>query len=92
MTGEEMERAIGFLLESHATIDARQQRTDEQISQLTHQVEETSKQLQAYAETQTQFIEIVTRTMTGLAEAQARTDERLNVLIDVVQQGRNGKG
>jgi hypothetical protein len=28
---------------------------------------------------------------TELAESQARTDQRLNALIDIVKQGRNGK-
>ena len=98
MTGEEMERAIEFLLQSQASFETRLERTDQQlnkltddVNQLTRQVTETSQQLQAYAQTQSEFIEIVTRTMTGLAEAQARTDERLNALIDVVQQGRSGK-
>jgi septal ring factor EnvC (AmiA/AmiB activator) len=29
--------------------------------------------------------------MTELAEAQAHTDQRLNVLIDIIEQGRGGK-
>ncbi len=116
MTGDEMERAIEFLLESHANLEARQQRTDEQISQLARQVAETGVQLQAYAQTQSEFIDIVTRTMTGLAEkhaqlaessasnmerieasmsqlaeSQQHTDERLNALIDIVKEGRNGR-
>ncbi len=88
MTGEEMERAIGFLLQGQADITARQERTDAQIVQ-------TSRQLQNYAETQSQIIQIVTDTMTTLAEAQSRTDDRLGKLIGVVEQyfsnGQNGK-
>jgi hypothetical protein len=79
MTGEEMERAIEFLLQGQANHQV-------QLDELTAQVAATNKQLQTYAETQTQFIQIVTQTMTGLAEAQARTDERLNKLIVVVEQ------
>ncbi|HYP00388.1 MAG TPA: hypothetical protein VER76_09390 [Pyrinomonadaceae bacterium] len=79
MTGEEMERAIEFLLQGQANHQVR-------LDELTAQVAATSKQLQVYAETQTQFIQIVTQTMTGLAEAQARTDERLNKLIVAVGQ------
>ncbi len=74
MTGEEMERAIEFLLQSQANyetrladISARQDRTDAQIA-------ETSRQLATYAETQSQFIEIVTTAMTNLADAQAHTE------------------
>ncbi len=29
--------------------------------------------------------------MTELAEAQAHTDQRLNVIIDIIEQGRGGK-
>lgn len=93
MTGEEMERAIEFLLQSQASyesrladISARQDRTDEQIA-------ETNRQLATYAETQSQFIEIVTQAMANLADAQARTErtvnetnERLDKLIGLFEQ------
>jgi len=71
MTGEEMERAIEFLLQSQGKHEAR-------LDELTVQVSETSKQLQTYAETQSQFIEIVTQAMTNLADAQARTERTVN--------------
>jgi chromosome segregation ATPase len=105
MTGEEMERAIEFLLQGQANFDARlgqllqgqanfdarQANFDARLDQLlqnqanfeirleqTNQhVAETSRQLQAYAETQTEFIQIVTTAMQGLAASQSRTDERL---------------
>jgi len=86
MTGEEMERAIEFLLKSQADITARQDRTDAQIA-------ETGRQLAAYAEMQSVFIETVTRTLEGqdkinanLRAADARTDERLNKLIGLFEQ------
>lgn len=86
MTGEEMERAIEFLLQSQASFEARmsafeaqQRRTDEQIA-------ETGKQLRAYAETQSEFIQIVTRNMGTLTTAQAETDARLNKLIGLFEQ------
>lgn len=79
MTGEEMERAIEFLLQSQATLEA--------------QIAETGRQLQAYAETQSEFIGIVTRNVDALTTAQARTDaglaktdERLNKLIELFEQ------
>ena len=93
MTGEEMERAIEFLLQSQASHEARLERTGQQLDQLTGDVSklaslvtETSQQLQAYAQTQTQFIEIATRTMTGLAEAQSRTDARLDRLAALLER------
>jgi len=60
MTGEEMERAIEFLLKSQANLEA--------------QITETNRQLSVYAETQSQFIGIVTEAMTNLANAQSRTE------------------
>ncbi|MDQ1589972.1 MAG: hypothetical protein QOG71_599 [Pyrinomonadaceae bacterium] len=93
MTGEEMERAIEFLLQSQANFEARmgafaarqaafeeqQRRTDEQIA-------ETGRQLAAYAETQSEFIQITTRNVDALTAAQAKTDERLNKLIGLFEQ------
>jgi hypothetical protein len=86
MTGEEMERAIEFLLQSQASFEerlvvfeAQQRRTDAQIA-------ETGRQLQAYAQTQSEFIRATTESITGLSEAQAKTDERLNKLIGLFEQ------
>ncbi len=79
MTGEEMERAIEFLLKSQAQISARQDRTDEQIAA-------TSRQLQNYAETQSEFIKIVTESIEGLVKAHSRTDARLDRLAAIIEQ------
>ena len=100
MTGEEMERAIEFLLQGQANHEARLGELTERvgeltervgeltekINQLTAQVTETSKQLQTYAETQSEFIRATTKSITGLSEAQAKTDERLNKLIGLFEQ------
>jgi chromosome segregation ATPase len=61
MTGEEMERAIEFLLQSQANFDARLEQTNRQVA-------ETSRQLQIYTETQREFIQIVTRHIEAQAE------------------------
>lgn len=86
MTGEEMERAIEFLLKNQADFAARQDRTDARLDELTAQVTETSKQLQIYAETQSVFIRSATESITGLAEAQTRTDAKLDRLIGLFEQ------
>lgn len=65
-----MERAIEFLLQSQARAEERQDRTDQQITEM-------SEQLRIYAETQSQFIDIATRTMQGLAASQERTDRKI---------------
>jgi len=79
MTGEEMERAIEFLLKSQADHDAR-------LDELTVQVQETSRQLQTYAETQSEFIGITSRNIDALTAAQTQTDARLNKLIGLFEQ------
>jgi chromosome segregation ATPase len=92
MTGEEMERAIEFLLKNQAGFDARLDRLADQVSETSKQVAEINGRLQMHAETQTEFIQIVIRTteeqrqfnaefragLRALSEAQARTDEQLN--------------
>jgi methyl-accepting chemotaxis protein len=95
MTGEEMERALEFLLQSQANYDARLEQTNARLEQTNQQIAETSRQLQSYAETQTEFIQIVTTSISRLAEAQTRSDERLNNLTALVErfvsESRDGK-
>lgn len=86
MTGEELERAIEFLLQSQANHEAR-------LDELTAQVAETNRQLQTYAETQSEFIGIMARNVEALTRAQTqtdarlnKTDERLNKLISLFEQ------
>jgi predicted nucleic acid-binding Zn-ribbon protein len=79
MTGEEMERAIEFLLKSQASLEGK-------LDQLTTQVTETGRQLSTYAETQSEFIRSATQSITGLAEAQMRTDAKLDKLIGLFEQ------
>ena len=57
MTGDEMERAIEFLLQSQASLEA--------------QIAETNKIVQLNAETQTAFIQIVTRHIEAQGEINA---------------------
>jgi ABC-type transporter Mla subunit MlaD len=120
MTGEEMERALEFLLQSQANYDARLEQTKEfllqsqanydarleqtnarleqtnaRLEQTSGQIAETSRQLQAYAETQTEFIQIVTTSISRLVEAQTRSDERIDKLTALlerfVSEGKDGK-
>ena len=93
MTGDEVERSIEFLLKNQATLEAQIERTSRQI-------EATNQRLEMYAETQTQFIQIVTRHIEAqgeinvslrgavreLASAQTRTDARLDRLAETVER------
>jgi predicted nucleic acid-binding protein len=83
MTGEEMERAIAFLLQSQGNHESR-------LGELMQQIAETNRIVQLNAETQTEFIQIVTRhieaqgeinaslraSVRELTSAQLRMDER----------------
>lgn len=92
MTNEEVERAIGFLLESQARHDA-------QIGELREMVAETNRAVQMMAASQSEVNEMLTRAVTNLAEAQQQTDARLretdarlNALIGVVERLASGEG
>ncbi|HEY0098721.1 MAG TPA: hypothetical protein VGB76_07175 [Pyrinomonadaceae bacterium] len=85
MTGDEMERAIEFLLQSQANHEARLgELTDrvgnltEKTDQLTEQVAETNRLVRLQGEMQTQFIQIVTRHI----EAQGEINASLRVAIN----------
>jgi chromosome segregation ATPase len=77
MTGEEMERAIEFLLQGQADHQMRLDELTNRVGQLTGHVAETNRIVQLQAETQTEFIQIVTGAIRDLSEAQKRTDARL---------------
>jgi chromosome segregation ATPase len=93
MTGEEMERAIEFLLKNQSSYESR-------FDQLTQQIAETNKQLQMHAETQTELIQIVIRNteeqrqlnaefragLRALSAAQSRTDEQLKRTIEQLKR------
>ena len=102
MTVEERQETIDLILEQHAqfavnmeilresqartdakigTLGEAQARTDAAIGALTTQVQNNARQ-------QEHLDEVVA----VIVSAQPHNDERLNALIDVVQQGRNGKG
>ena len=72
MTGEEMERAIEFVLQSQARLEG--------------QIAETNRVVQLHAETQIEFIGTVTRGLEGLTAAQAQTDARLDRLVATVER------
>jgi ribosome-binding ATPase YchF (GTP1/OBG family) len=78
MNAEEMERSIEFLLKNQATLE-------NQIERTSRQIEETNNRLEVQAETQTEFMKIVTQQIeaqgainTSLRATLGRTDERIN--------------
>jgi hypothetical protein len=89
MTGEEMERAIDFLLKSQANLEARIEQVNENLGA---RIGETNRQLGDYANMQTTLIQVVTRTFEAQAAINKRTDERLNALILTVEKLASERG
>ena len=93
MTGEEMERAIEFLLKSQANFEGRLNETNQQIAR-------TDRQLEIFAETQSEFIQAMLRftesqdmlnenmrkRQVELVEAQQRTEQRISELVESQQR------
>ena len=105
MTGEEMERAIAFIIEQQAQFAANQQRHEETMhnhEEFMREHEETMRRIQAAQEQTALQIQHLGGAMVELAEAHTRTEntlaetnEKLNALINTVErhisEGRNGK-
>jgi peptidoglycan hydrolase CwlO-like protein len=92
MTGEEMERSIEFLLNSQASLEAKIEQTNDQvkqtsrqIEQMNRQIEQTNKRLDVYAETQSEFMQIVLRHIEAQGEINASLRSTTNDL-SVAQQ------
>jgi len=79
MTGEEMERAIEFLLQNQATLEARVTQTQEQISEL-------GRVVRLQADSQNQLNQTLTTAISALAEAQQKTEAKVDRLAGVMEK------
>lgn len=93
MTGEEMERAIEFLLQNQATLEDRIGRTQMQLSETQGQlgrvvesIAELNRVVQMQAESQGQLNQTLTTAITALAEAQQKTEAKVDRLTNVVEK------
>ena len=89
MTGEEMERAIDFLLKNQANFDARAEKTDQQIEQTRQQIEQTRQQIEQtnqQIEQTNQQIEQTNQIVKSLGETQ--TEFMQTMLHHVEAQGQ----
>jgi ABC-type transporter Mla subunit MlaD len=98
MTGEEMQRTMAFILEQQAQITATQAETNSTMARLTERLDRLTERVDRNAEGITALLAIAEmheREITDNREAQLRTDERLNALINTVEryisEGRNGR-
>jgi predicted nucleic acid-binding Zn-ribbon protein len=94
MTNEELQKTMEFIIkqqesfsehmeqlrESHAKGEARLTRLESAFVNLYNTVTEIGKAQKD-----------LTEKVGELAESQAHTDQKLNVLIDILNEGRNGK-
>ena len=100
MTNEEIQKVMEFIIkqqESFAEGMERMRRSQEMAEERISRLETAAIHLyNAAAELNRSHADLnvaqrnLTVKMTELAEAQAHTDQRLNILIDIVQQGRGG--
>lgn len=74
-----MERAIEFLLQNQATLEQRVEQTQAQLAELTSAV-------RMQADSQSQLNQTLTTAVTALAEAQLKTEAKVDRLVDVVGQ------
>ena len=93
MTNEEIQRVMEFIIkqqESFAEGMERMRRSQEMAEERIGQLETAAIHLYNAVTDLNKSQKDLAVKMTELAEAQAHTDQRLNVLIDIIEQGRGG--
>lgn len=83
MTGEEMERAIEFLLQNQATLEERIEQVNRDLG---GRIAELTAAVRMQADSQSQFNQTLTTAVTALAEAQAKTETKVDRLAGVVEK------
>lgn len=80
MTGEEMERAIEFLLKSQASFEAQLSKTSQDVATLSKTHTEFTEFVRGFMKEQGEINQSLRETVRALTVRQARTDERLGDL------------
>jgi hypothetical protein len=83
MTGAEMERAIEFLLQNQANLEARIEQVNANLSA---RIDDLTAAVRMQADSQSQFNQTVTTAITALAEAQQKTEVKVDRLAGVVEK------
>ena len=90
MTGEEMERAIEFLLQNQATLEERIEQVNRdlggRLAETQGQLDELTRVVRMQADSQSQFNQTLTTAITALAEAQGRSDVKVDRLAGMVER------
>ena len=105
MTDEERQRAMDFIVaqqakfsvnidklnESYRKAEGRFNRDERILKLMIRAGRRARKRLRELDERFEQRFARLTDALTTLAEAQTRTEERLDALVDIVREGRNGQ-
>jgi ABC-type transporter Mla subunit MlaD len=99
VTGEEMERAIEFILQNQATLEERIEQVNRdlggRLGQAVEAIAELNRVVQMQATSQGELNQMLTRAITGLAEAQTQTEAKVDRLTGIVERlisdRQNGK-
>ena len=76
-----MERAIEFLLQNQANLGARIEQVNANLSA---RIDELTAAVRMQADSQSRFNQTITTAVTSLAEAQLKTESKVDRLADVV--------
>ena len=102
MTPEEIERAFEIVLNNQANFEIQLEKTNRQVEATSRQIAETNlqlaetgKRLEIFAETQAEFIQVVTRHIEAQGEFNNSMRNAVRDLSATVEryiaEGRNGK-
>lgn len=86
MTGDEMQRAIEFLLKNQANFETRFERFEMQAEETNRQIAQTNQVVEALAETQTVFAQTVIGYVTAQNDLNASVDKKLAELAEAQQR------
>jgi predicted nuclease with TOPRIM domain len=94
MTNEEIQKVMEFIIkqqESFAGGMERMRESQERAEERIGKLETAAVHLYNAVTELNKAQRDLTVKMSELAEAQAHTEQRLNVIIDIIEQGRNGQ-
>jgi exonuclease VII small subunit len=87
MTNEEIQKVMEFIIKQQESFAEAMTKAESRISRL----ETATVHLYNAATELNKAQKDLTVKMSELAEAQLHTDQRLNAIIDIIEQGRNGQ-
>lgn len=105
MTNEELQKVMEFIIKRQEIFSERMEQFSEKIERFSDRLERMQElheerigqleraviNLYKMVDGLGQSQRVLTVKMSELAEAQTRTDQRLNALIDIIEQGRGGR-